>query len=218
MFILILIILTAIGVWCFVNGFGSAGMLFILPALITVVIKIMRALIENEKYEDSRRAWEEARQKELDEEKRKDDAVKQQKELTEQYRNGPLIGDVLKVICGGNSRKNTPERIIIENSRIQGILNGQTLTYDFPINRVSALPLVIRTVDSREELEYVVRPQIAMANAINSLLGSKYEIYDNAEEKDNFQTDIDGDFYRTITYVSDHVVMVLKSTLPNKSF
>lgn len=220
--IIIVIIMTAAGFDCFSTGDVGAGLLLLLPVIIIATLGVIKIVKEVKRKRDLKRSWkereEESHQNKLAEERRKSDAVKQQKELTERYKNGPLIKDVLRVISGGNSHASTPERIIIEDNRIQGFVNGQAFTYDFAANRVSRLPSVCQAIRDGEELKYVVKPQIAMANAINSLLGSKYEIYDNAKQDYHLDTDSDGDSHVWISYASDHVVMVLKSTLPNKSF
>lgn len=206
------IIMAAVGVLCICLGGGSIGVLLLLPAVITVVVKA----IDRKSYEEE--MAEKARQERLAEENRKIEAIEQQNKLTEQYKNSPLIKEVIDVMSDGYPHTNVPETITIFNNCIQGKRCGKTFTYDFATNRVHFFGPVIRTVNNQEEFKYVVRPQIAMAEAINSFLGNEYEIYDNAKQDANFHTDIDGDSYTTITYISDHVTMVLKSTLPNKHF
>ena len=59
---------------------------------------------------------------------------------------------------------------------------------------------------------FLVRPQIAIATAINRMLGGEYSITDMAKrsaERKNFS---DGDFYIQYGYISEHVIMRLKPT------
>lgn len=213
------IVMAAVGVlFICLGSYGiGLGILLLLPGVITILVKIAKGItrkVEDAKYWERMAA--EKRERELAEENRKKEAVEQQNKLTEHYKNSPMIKEILSVISGGSSKRNTPDQIVIKNHCIQGLVDGEMFTYDFAANRVHALPSVIRTINSREELKYVVRPQMAIADGINSLLGNMYAIYDNAKETTNFHTDIDGDSYTTITYSSDHITMVLKTTLPNK--
>lgn len=190
------------------------GILLLLPGAITVLVKIVKAI--NKKVEDEE-YWErmaaERRERELAEENRKREAVEKQRYLIERFKNSPITQDVLNTICNKNPSVNLPERIEIFDDCIQANLRGQKLIYNFAANRVHSFQYVSTIVSSREELRYIVRPQIAMAEAINTLLAHKYEIRDQASEQCNFHED-----YTSITYTSKSVVLVLKTTLPNRTF
>ena len=198
------------------------GVLIIIAVIIFIVPNVIDAMKEADKkarYEEELRV----QRKNEEEEKRKEEEAKQkrlqeQKDLVVHYKNSMLIQEVIQTICNGNSKKTLPEKIVITNNYIQGINNGQTLTYDFATHRVKSFPYVIKSVLGWDELKFVVRPQVAMADALNLLLNNRYVIQNISKQDYQRCTYSDGEPYTVITYTSDHVTMVLKSTLPNKEF
>lgn len=138
--------------------------------------------------------------------------INRHNELIERYKNSPLTAEMLTTIC---SSINYPTKIVIYNDKIQSITNETVHTYNFSEHRVHAFETVIKSVEQREKLKQIARPQVAMAEAINILLDNKYKIYDNAKETFHSYTHSEGHY---ITYASDHVTMVLKDTLPNRTF
>lgn len=215
---MVILIMAGIGILLLCLG-SNLGAFLLLPAIIAILFQIFKSICG--KLDDQSRIEEinaQEQEKRRAEDARKQEAVEQQKKRIEQYKNSPLTKEVIRVICDGNPYTSYPEKIVITNDFIQGNRNGKTFTYDFSANRVHSFKQVIRTVLDNEDLKYIVRPQIAMAEALNFLLGNNYEIHDNAKRDVNLRTDCDGDTYATITYISDHVTMVLKSTLPNKHF
>lgn len=210
------IIMAAIGILCICLGEQGVGLgiLLLMPGLITVIVKIVKAINRKVEYKKNReRMAAETRQRQYAEEKRKQEAVEKQKELIVRFKSSPITQDMLNTICNKNPSVNLPERIEIFDGCVRANLRGQNFVYDFAANRVHAFQHVITTVASRKELQYVVRPQIAMAEAINALLNNKYEICDQAAEQYNHHED-----YTSITYSSKSVVLILKSTLPNRTF
>ena len=219
---MIRLILAAIGILliCVAGEAGfQLGIYFLLPGIITVVWKITRWIIERREEKQRIIDLENKWKAEAEAEKqRKQDILKQQQDLVEKYKNSPVTIEMLRVICGGFPPMHFPTKITIFNNCVQSETSTQKRTYDFAQHRIHSLEWVFKIVHKREDLKYVVKPQIAMAEAINSLLSNKYQISDYAKENMNFKTDSDGDSYTTITYESDHVVMVLKDTLPNRTF
>lgn len=226
------LILAAIGIlflYIGSNGYSEAtlfGICFLLPAGITVIWKIykgIRPLIDEFIWVFGKKKREKAnadtiKAQEDAEYQMKQDLLKQQQDLVEKYKNSPVTIEMLRVICGGFPPVHFPTKITIFNNYVQSETSTQKRTYDFAQHRIHSLEWVFKIVHKREDLKYVVKPQIAMAQAINALLSNKYQVSDYAKENMNFKTDSDGDSYTTITYESDHVVMVLKDTLPNRTF
>lgn len=209
-------ILAAIGIlFICLGGPGVGyGILFLMPGVITVIVKVVKAI--NRKAKD-KEIWErmeaERKEREYTEEKRKRKAAEEQRMLVERYKDSPITQDVINTICNMNPSVNLPDKIEIFDNSIQADLYGQRFVYSFAANRVHSFQRVSTVVTSRDELRYVVRPQIAMAEAINTLLSHKYEIRDQASERINYNED-----YTTIIYNSKSVVLVLKETLPNRAF
>lgn len=219
---MIRLILAVIGILliCVAGEAGfQIGVYCLLPGIITVMWKITKWITERRKEKQWWIDWENKRKADKEaEEQRKQDQLRQQEELVEKYKNSPVSIEMLRVICGGFPPIHFPTKITIYNHCVQSETSTQKRTYDFAQHRVHSLEWVFKIVHKREDLKYVVKPQIAMAEAINALLSNKYHISDYAKENMNFKTDSDGDSYTTITYESDHVVMVLKDTLPNRTF
>lgn len=212
------LIMAALGILLiclFDDGEGvGLGILLLLPGVITVIIKIVKAINRKVEIKESLERMEaERRERELAEERRNQEAIEEQKNLIERFKNSQITQDVLNTICNRNPSVNLPERIEIFDDCIQANLRGQNLVYNFAANRVHSFQHVIITVSDRRELQYVVRPQIAMAKAINALFDNKYEIRDQAAEQYNHHED-----YTSITYMSKSVVLILKATLPNRTF
>lgn len=197
----------------------TLGFYCLLPAIVTIVWKIsckIYAWYKHRKYwitiETGRKAAFDA------EEQKRQENLQQQKALVEKYKNSPITAEILKCICGPSTADCPPTQIIIYNNRIQG-KTGQTITtYNFAQHRVQSLENVWGHVNKIEDLKYVVRPQIALAEAINALLSNQYKIFDGDNISYRQCEHSDGDVSTYISYSSDHVTMVLKRTLPNRSF
>lgn len=141
--------------------------------------------------------------------------MKPQRDLILRYTKSELTQQVIQVICDGNPGLYMPEEITIRDDSIQSRLGDKLLCYDFASNRIHNFVHIHEYCNPSAEKEFVVKPQMAMAEAINSLLGGKYRIFDQAKIDYSFYKDISEDY---CTYISDHVIMKLASTLPNKSF
>ena len=146
--------------------------------------------------------------------KEKEEKQRQKSEhqkLEEKYAASPLTREIIRTISDGTGRK--PEEITIYNDHVSGRTNGVMRTYDFKANRVPIFESAIKfSSDEVIDESFLVRPQIAIATAINRILGGEYSITDMAKrsaERKNFS---DGDFYIQYGYISEHVIMRLKAT------
>ena len=219
---MIRLILSAVGIllMCSHNEHLFAlGLYCIFPGLITVISKIIKWLIERAK--DKQRwidYYNRLQAEQAAEKKKMQDQLREQARLVEKYKNSPIVTEMLRVLCGAYPPTLLPIQITICDNCVKCSNSETTRMYSFSQHRIDSFKPVIRTVFSREELKYIVRPQIAMADAINARFSNKYHISDYAKEEFKYYKDSDGDSYTTITYVSDHVVMVLKDTLPNRTF
>lgn len=198
------------------------GLIVFVVALVFIIPNVINAIKEAERRDKFKREQEEQlrreREKKQKEDEQKQQALQQQKDLVVRYKNSKLIAEVIQTICDGDPERILPTQIVITNTYIQGTTNGRTLTYNFAEHRIKPLPTIIKTVVGWDELKYVVKPQVAMADALNLLLDNRYVIQKISKEDFSHHTDCDGDSYTLVTYTSDYVTMVLKSALPNKEF
>ena len=138
--------------------------------------------------------------------------LEKQKQLVQQYTNSSLTKQMLNIICKGNPQKYLPSEILIYNNRIQGVHGAEICSFDFAANRVQPLAHAHAFSRNYDDIHCLIKPQIAMAEAINTLLGNNYNIEDYADEQLDFRTDSFGDEYHTYSYTSNHVKMIIKST------
>ena len=132
----------------------------------------------------------------------------EQQRLVNQYVNSDLMKQILNYICNGNYRIYKPREIIINHDDIRGDVSGRIITYDFVSNRVPVFKPIGKACSVEKDLfEDFVRPQVAMAEAINMIMGNEYEIYDRGDIKYKVQGD-DG----FMIYSSNYVQMRLKAT------
>lgn len=145
-------------------------------------------------------------------ENKQDANLLEQQRLVNQYVNSELLQQILNYICNGNYKLYKPREIIINHDNIKSDVSGRIIVFDFISNRVPVFEQVSGCIDKKNPETNLIRPQIAMAEAINKLMGNDYEIFDNAER-----------IYREIRYNSDegelltiyksnYVLMRLKST------
>lgn len=221
---MIRLILAAIGVLfiCTSNGNEdviSFGALFFVPVIITILWKIGKWLIERiGRMIERHRIRKEWQKEEAAKEQWKQGQLNRQADLIKKYTNSPDTIEMLRVICGSYPPAQFPTKIIINDGSVQGEVNHNIRLFSFSVYRIFSFPVVIETVSNRDELKYVVKPQIALAHAVNALLSNQYVIYDQAEEKINRHTYSDGETYTSITYISRSVLLVRKDTVPNRTF
>lgn len=155
-------------------------------------------------------AWAKARLKEVKEKEERQDALARQKSLEDKFFNSPLTRKIIEAISDGTGR--LPEEITIYDDRVTGRTNGQMRTFDFAANRVPFLEEAYVCTYKRDEVDFLLKPQIALGNAINRILNGQYEIHDEANYKVITRTDSDGEFHHLYEYISDHVLLRLKAT------
>ena len=130
-----------------------------------------------------------------------------QQTLIRQYANSDLLKEILNALSEGDYTRVHPEQIFVYNNRIESKVNGRMVTYDFISHRVPTLEFACGSCDSIDDEQFIVRPQVAIAEAINQLMGYEYDILDGAERKDN---GLYGDEFYYI-YSSNFVEMRLKA-------
>lgn len=145
---------------------------------------------------------------------RKKEAEKKQKSETKRYIQSDLLQEILNALCDGDTAHNFPAEITIYDRYIQAVLHGRTIVYDFVENRIPLLEPVYEILDRSENWDDIYRPMIAVADAINYLLGEQYGITDFSQKlkpcyRDGFFVGNDS------VYESDHVLMRLK---PQRNF
>ena len=119
-----------------------------------------------------------------------------------------LTREIIQTIRGGSN--NLPEEIVVYDDRVTGRTNGVTRTYDFIANRVATLQRVYNCMLHYGDYELLLRPQVALGNAINRVLGGEYDVSDEAVRRREQHAHSDGEIYFLFHYTSDHVLLRLK--------
>lgn len=132
----------------------------------------------------------------------------EQRSLEDKYANSPLTREIIQTIRGGSN--NLPEEIVVYDDRVTGRTNGVTRTYDFIANRVATLQRVYNCMLHYGDYELLLRPQVALGNAINRVLGGEYDVSDEAVRRSEQHAYSDGEIYFRFHYTSDHVLLRLK--------
>lgn len=131
-----------------------------------------------------------------------------QKQLENKYANSPLTREIIQTIRGGSN--DLPEEIVVYDDRVTGCTNGVTRTYDFIANRVATLQRVYNCMLHYGDYELLLRPQVALGNAINRELGGEYDVSDEAVRRSEQHAHSDGEIFFLFHYTSDHVLLRLK--------
>lgn len=153
----------------------------------------------------------EALQKEQKEQKEQETLARkraEQRSLEDKYANSPLTREIIQAIRGGSN--NLPEEIVVYDDRVTGRTNGVTRTYDFIANRVATLQRVYDCMLHYGDYELLLRPQVALGNAINRVLGGEYDVSDEAVRRSEQHAHSDGEIFFLFYYTSDHVLLRLK--------
>lgn len=143
---------------------------------------------------------------------------KNQLALTERYASGELLPMALNYICKDDYTQFIPTKIIVRDDSIQGIFDDKSIEFSFAKNRIENLEYVCCVYSADDSFEDYVRPQMAMAEAINRLMKNKYVICDRADITLHERDSGDGDIYYSYTYKSVYVELISKQTMPNRSF
>lgn len=170
--------------------------------------------IRRQVWEDHKRQ-EELRQKQLEKERmapilEKQAALARQKELEDKYANSPLTREIIQTIRGGSN--DLPEEIVVYDDRVTGCTNGQVRTFGFAANRVPIFDQVYECKVGSIKIELLLRPQVALGNAINRILNGQYDVSDKAICRLERGSYSDGEIYFIEHYTSDHVLLRLKAT------
>ena len=170
--------------------------------------------IRRQVWEDRKRQ-EELRQKQLEEQRmapilEEQAALARQKELEDKYFNSPLTRQIIDAIsdCTGQ----LPEEITVYDDRVTGRTNGQMRTFDFAANRVPIFDQVYECKAESIKEELLLRPQVALGNAINRILNGQYDVSDKAIRRSEQRSFSDGEIFFLHHYTSDHVLLRLKAT------
>lgn len=132
----------------------------------------------------------------------------EQRSLEDKYADSPLTREIIQTIRGGSN--DLPEEIVVYDDRVTGRTNGVTRTYDFIANRVATLQRVYDCMQHYGDYEFLLRPQVALGNAINRVLGGEYDVSDEAVRQSEQHAHSDGEIFFLFHYTSDHVLLRLK--------
>ena len=137
-------------------------------------------------------------------------ALARQKELEDKYFNSPLTRQIIDAIsdCTGQ----LPEEITVYDDRVTGRTKGQMITFDLAANRVPIFDQVYECKAESIKEELLLRPQVALGNAINRILNGQYDVSDKAIRRSEQRSFSDGEIFFLHHYTSDHVLLRLKAT------
>lgn len=168
------------------------------------IVKYEEQAIHQQRQAEIKQIHQQAENLQRDSEQAKIDYYrKKETDLAAQYAASSLLTEILDYLC---ENKALPEEFTIRNHSIQSISDGIPRTYDFTVNRVPHLESA-RGHGTNDVEQYLVRPQFAMARAINYKLNNEYDISDHANRTHEW---IDsGTFYNT--YESNFVQLRLKA-------
>ena len=188
-------------------------LIIVVLAIVVIVVMIKAANKKQREEENEWRQREEAAKRQIEENKKKkerEEAILKQNQLVEKYASSPLTREIIRTISDGTGRK--PEEITIYNDHISGCTNGTVRTYNFKVNRIPIFDSAIKYDGELIDESCLVRPQVAMAAAINRMLGGEYSINDIAKRSREVETYRDGDTRTIYGYTSNYVIMRLKPT------
>ena len=132
----------------------------------------------------------------------------EQRSLEDKYADSPLTREIIQTIRGGSN--DLPAEIVVYDDRVTGRTNGVTRTYDFIANRVATFQRVYNCMQHYGDYEFLLRPQVALGNAINRVLGGEYDVSDEAVRQSEQHAHSDGEIFFLFHYTSDHVLLRLK--------
>lgn len=185
-----------------------------IPVIVNLLIifLIIYIGIQSRKKAEAARAAEKAKMEQMEQEVvlAKQESLARQKSLEDKFFNSPLTRKIIDGIS--ESTDQLPEEITIYDDHVTGRTNGQMRTFDFAANRVPFLEEAYVCTYKRDEVDFLLKPQIALGNAINRILNGQYEIHDEANYKVITRTDSDGEFHHLYEYISNHVLLRLKAT------
>lgn len=140
----------------------------------------------------------------------KQECLAYQKSLEDKYFNSPLTRQIIEAIS--ESTGQLPEEITIYDDRVTGCTNGQMRNFGFAANRVPVFDQVYKCMVESGEEELLLRPQVALGNAINRILNGQYDVSDKAIRRSEQRSFSDGEIYFLHHYTSNHVLLRLKAT------
>ena len=140
----------------------------------------------------------------------KREALARQKALEDKYFNSPLTRRIIDTISDGTGQ--LPEEITVYDDRVTGCTNGQMRNFGFAANRVPIFDQVYEYKVGSIKEELLLRPQVALGNAINRILNGQYDVSDKAIRRLERGSYSDGEIYFIEHYTSDHVLLRLKAT------
>lgn len=153
------------------------------------------------------------KQKEQNEQKEQETLARkraEQRSLEDKYANSPLTRRIIDAISDGTGQ--LPEEITVYDDRVTGRTNGQMRTFDFAANRVPVFDQVHKCMAESGEEELLLRPQVALGNAINRILNGQYDVSDKAIRRHEQMGRSDVYIYFFHYYTSDHVLLRLEAT------
>lgn len=140
----------------------------------------------------------------------KREALARQKALEDKYFNSPLTRRIIDTISDGTGQ--LPEEITVYDDRVTGCTNGQMRNFGFAANRVPIFDQVYECKAESIKEELLLRPQVALGNAINRILNGQYDVSDKAIRRHEQMGRSDVYIYFFHYYTSNHVLLRLKAT------
>lgn len=134
-----------------------------------------------------------------------EDRKKQSENLYQKYLNSDLTQEIVKYICFDNSVLATPSKIQVRDDSVTATYpNGCIKKYDFIDHQVPKFDTVVdcETYDGKEQ--FLVKPQLEFAKAINTILANRYNIFDHGIRNLKDYGDL-----VSVIYTSDYTELIL---------
>ena len=104
------------------------------------------------------------------------------------------------------------EQVKQENTKREALARQKALEdkyFNSPLTR-EIIQSVYNCMLHYGDYELLLRPQVALGNAINRVLGGEYDVSDEAVRRREQHAHSDGEIYFLFHYTSDHVLLRLK--------
>lgn len=185
-----------------------------IPVIVNLLIifLIIYIGIQSRKKAEAARVAEKAKMEQMEQEVvlAKQESLARQKSLEDKFFNSPLTRKIIEAISDGTGQ--LPEEITIYDDHVTGRTNGQVRTFGFAANRVPVFNQVYACMDDYREEFSLLRPQLALGNAINRILNDQYDVYDKAIHRREQISHPEGNDHIFYHYTSNHVLLRIKAT------
>lgn len=150
----------------------------------------------------------ESKAREQQEAQKLEDRRKQSENLYQKYLSSSLTQEIVNYLCSDNGTCSVPSKIQVRDDSVSSFFaNGTIRKYDFIEHQVPKFDTVVGYEDIELQDQFLVKPYLEFAKAINTLLSDQYNIYDHGIRDLKFRSD---DCPSSVFYTSDYIELTLK--------